>query len=148
MSRVDEVLRLRRQGWTPSRIARDLRMPPEDVASTLDAADRWEKFVDEPGTTAEQVIAALERVGSRLDEEAAELAVSIADELDAKKGWSPLRRRGVLFDLEHIVNGLLMGEGRGFLVRLHFRMALKSLASPDEPDWSAWPSWLRSDEAS
>jgi hypothetical protein len=152
MSSVQKVLRLYRQGWTPSRIARDLRMPRTRVASILDEENSWEKLVDERGTTAVQILAALERHADDFEvanvEAVVELVLEIADQLDRIPPADPdVRRESVLHGLESVANSVTGGftlESSSF-IGIQLRRALRHLAHPDEADESSWPDWLRAE---
>lgn len=143
MSRIDDVLRLYRQGWAPSRIARDLRTARDEVDAILERKSAWERLDAGDGSTGDQILAALRRHEGDFEfsevEAEVELLLDLADRLDAKKGWSPERRRGVLCSLENVVNTIVSGFATSPLQCIRFRMALKSLGSLDE---SEWPEWL------
>lgn len=145
MNTVQTVLRLHRQGWTPSRIARDLRMPRTRVAAILDEKTAWEKLVDEPGTTGDQILSALRRHSTDFElagvESVVELALEIADELDRKSAVPDFRRVGVLHSLESVVNSVASGFTleTSPLIALQLRRALRLV----ESDESSWPDWLR-----
>jgi hypothetical protein len=144
---LTRVLALHRIGWTPSRIARDLRMPRDRVAAILETANSWDVLRDEPGTTGDQFVAALKRRGASLEDEwawdAAEFALAIADRLDETQVSPPVRKQ-VLFSLTNVVNDLAAdgAPDTNPLIAIHLRRALRLLASPELPDESEWPVWL------